>query len=65
MIKVRTFGQVLKIFETHKELHSLDEEVNNFIKENNIKKVISVSDAILTESGGATQGVIRVLTYEE
>jgi len=65
MIKVKTFGQVLKIFETHKELHDLDEEVNNFIKGNNIKKVISVSDAILTESGGATQGVIRVLTYEE
>jgi len=65
MIKVITFGQVLKIFETHKELHNLDEEVNSFIKDKNIKKVISVSDAILTESGGATQGVIRVLTYEE
>jgi hypothetical protein len=65
MIKVKTFGQVLKIFETQKELHGLDEEVNVFIRENKIKKVISVSDAILTESGGATQGVIRVLTYEE
>ncbi len=65
MIKVKTFGQVLKIFETHKELHSLDDEVNTFIKENNIKKVVSVSDAILAEAGGATMGVIRVLTYEE
>ena len=65
MIKVKTFGQALRIFETQKELHGLDDEVNSFIKDNNIKKVISVSDAILSESGGATQGVIRVLTYEE
>jgi len=64
MIKVKTFGQVLKIFETHKELMHLDEEVNGFIKDNNIKKVISVSDAVMTGEEGATQGVIRVLTYE-
>ena len=64
MIKVKTFGQVIKIFETHKELHSLDEEVNVFIKSNNVTKVISVSDAVLTGVGGETQGVIRVLTYE-
>jgi len=64
MIKVKTFGQVLKIFETHRELMQLDDEVNKFISDNNIKKVISVSDAVLTGVAGETQGVIRVLTYE-
>ena len=64
MPKVKTFGQVLKIFETHKELHALDEEVNAFLKENNITKVISVSDAVLTGEGGATQGIVRVVAYE-
>ncbi|MGA2193388.1 MAG: hypothetical protein ABSG42_08460 [Nitrospirota bacterium] len=65
MIKVKTFGQVLKIFETQKELHQLDEEVNKFLHENNIAKVVSVSDAVLTTTEGATQGVIRVVTYEQ
>ena len=64
MIKVKTFGQVLKIFETQRELHQLDDEVNQFIKDNNIKKVISVSDAVMPGPGGETQGVIRVVTYE-
>jgi len=64
MAKVKTFGQVLRIFETKRELDDLDEEVNRFIAENGVKRVISVSDALLTGEGGATQGVIRVLTYE-
>ncbi len=64
MVKVKTFGQVLKIFETHRELQQLDDEVNQFIKDNNVTKVISVSDAVLTGGGGETQGVIRVLAYE-
>jgi len=64
MAKVKTFGQVLKIFETQRELHELDDVVNRFIEENNVKKVISVSDAVLTNKDGSTQGVIRVLTYE-
>ena len=64
MIKVKTFGQVLKIFETQRELHQLDDEVNQFIKDNKITKVISVSDAVMSGPGGETQGVIRVVTYE-
>ncbi len=64
MAKVKTFGQVLKIFETKRELAELDDEVNKFIADNKVKKVISVSDAVLTTKDGATQGVIRVLTYE-
>lgn len=64
MVKVKTFGQVLKIFETQKELHGLDEEVNKFIQDNKVSRVVSVSDAVLTDENGATQGVIRVLAYE-
>ena len=64
MVKVKTFGQALKIFETQKELHTLDEEVNKFIQDNKVARVVSVSDAILTDENGATQGVIRVLAYE-
>ena len=64
MVKVKTFGQALKIFETQKELHTLDEEVNKFIQDNKVARVVSVSDAVLTDENGATQGVIRVLAYE-
>jgi len=65
MIKVKTFSQTLKIFETMSELRELDEKVSNFIKQNNIEKVISVSDTTTSTEGGATIGIIRVITYEE
>ncbi len=65
MVKVKTFGQVLKIFETQRELYSLDEDVNRFIRENKISRIISVSDAVLTAGKGETQGIIRVVAYEE
>lgn len=65
MVKVKTFMNELKIFHTTGELKQLDEQVNKFIAENGIKKVISVSDACTTDNSGATIGVIRVLTYEE
>jgi hypothetical protein len=45
------------------EIHDLDNQVNHFIQENNIKNVISVSDTC-TEGEGNTIGIIRVLTYE-
>ena len=63
MIKVKTFGEPLQIFKVHKELDELDERVNAFIKDNNITKVISVSDTATTEDG-ATIGLIRVLVYD-
>lgn len=63
MIKVKTFTQNLEIFKAHKELEDLDAKVNDFIAEEGVKKVISVSDATTNVSGG-TMGVIRVLTYE-
>jgi hypothetical protein len=62
--KVKTFTTELKIFQTIKELGILDEKVNRFIAESNVKKVISVSDTTTTDNAGATIGVIRVLTYE-
>jgi len=65
MIKVKTFTQTLKIFETMNELKDLDERVGNFIKQNNIKKVITISDTTTSSEGGATMGIIRVMAYEE
>ncbi len=63
MIKVKTFTEELKIFHTKKELNELDNKVNSFVEENNIKQVISVSDTTTTTPEG-TAGIIRVLTYD-
>ena len=65
MVKVKTFTTELKIFHTTGELKQLDEQVNKFISDNGIKKVISVSDVCTTDSSGATIGIIRVVAYEE
>ena len=65
MVKIKTFASEIKIFHTMQELRQLDEQVNKFISENGIKKVISVSDACTTDDKGATIGVIRTLAYEE
>jgi len=62
--KVKTFTTELKIFQTIKELESLDNKVNRFIAENKVKKVVSVSDSTTSDNSGATIGLIRVLTYE-
>jgi hypothetical protein len=65
MIKVKTFTNELKIFHTINELNELDKKTNDFIKENKIKKVISVSDTCTTDNTGATIGIIRALAYEQ
>jgi len=62
--KVKTFTTELRIFQTMKELETLDDRVAQFISENKVKKVISVSDTATTDTNGATIGLIRVLTYE-
>jgi hypothetical protein len=62
--KVKTFTNELKVFHAMKELAALDEQVNRFIAENGVKKVISVSDTTTTDNTGATIGLIRVLVYE-
>ncbi len=63
-VRVKTFTSEVRIFQTMKELETLDEEVNHFIAKNRVKKVVSVSDTTTTDDTGATIGLIRVLTYE-
>ncbi|GAB4344235.1 MAG: hypothetical protein Kow0099_23470 [Candidatus Abyssubacteria bacterium] len=65
MVKVKTFGSQFKIFHIAQELDELDARVNEFITNNNVKKVVSVSDATTTNTDGATMGIIRVLAYED
>jgi hypothetical protein len=65
MIKVKTFASEIKIFHTVRELQQLDNEVNKFIADSGIKRLISVSDACTTDDSGATIGVIRTIAYEE
>lgn len=64
MIKVKTFGEPLEPFRARKELDELDARINQFISENGIKQVISVSDSTSNEKG-STIGLIRVLVYED
>jgi hypothetical protein len=64
MVKVKTFASPLKIFQARKELEELDAMVNRFIKEKNVQKIVSVSDACTTDDSGATIGLIRVMAYE-
>jgi hypothetical protein len=64
MIRVKTFTSELRIFKTMTELTDLDEQVNRFLSENDITSVISVSDTCTSDEGGATMGLIRVLTYQ-
>ena len=63
MVKVKTFASPLKIFQARKELENLDAMVNQFIEENKIQKVISVSDTCTEDESGSI-GVIRVIAYE-
>jgi hypothetical protein len=63
-LKVKSFTTELKIFQTMKELDTLDDQVNRFITKNRVKRVVSVSDTSTSDDTGATIGLIRVLTYE-
>ena len=64
MVKVKTFTSPLRIFHTKEELDNLDNMVNAFIADNNVSKVISVSDACTSDDQGATIGIVRILAYE-
>ncbi len=64
MVKVKTFSSPLKIFHIKNELAALDEQINRFIEENHINKVVSISDACTTDEKGTTIGLIRVMAYE-
>ena len=63
MIKVKTFTNEIRAFHAMNEIAELDSQVNKFIEENGVQKVISVSDTS-TMGEGSTCGIIRVLTYE-
>jgi len=63
-IKVKTFTNELREFKAMRELADLDEQVNKFIKEKKVKKVISASDTTTADITGASIGLIRVLVYE-
>lgn len=63
MIRIKTFGEPLQPFKAQRELDELDERINQFIEDNGISRVYSVSDATTQESG-STCGLIRVLVYE-
>ena len=63
MAKVKTFTSPLKVFHVREELEQLDQQVNQFIEQNNITTVVSVSDTTTTDDNGASIGIIRVLTY--
>ena len=62
--RVKTFTTELRIFQTMKELETLDNQVNRFIVENGVKKVVSVTDTATADNTGATIGLIRVVAYE-
>ena len=64
MVRIKTFASPLKIFHARKELDALDNSVNQFIAEHQIKKVISVSDSCTTDDSGASIGLIRVVAYD-
>jgi hypothetical protein len=63
-MKVKTFASPLKIFQARKELEELDSMVNKFIEENNVQRIVSVSDACTTDDSGSSIGLIRVMAYE-
>jgi hypothetical protein len=63
--KVKSFGMEIRPMKTMQELQQLDEMVNSFVAANNVKKLISVSDAQATDDTGETIGLIRVIAYED
>ena len=65
MTKVKTFMSNIRVFHAVREIEALDEDVNKFVQENNVDKIISVNDACTTDANGATIGIIRVVAYKE
>ncbi|MCF8070618.1 MAG: hypothetical protein K9L30_18715 [Desulfobacterales bacterium] len=63
MVRVKTFTNVLKPLYVMKALRELDDQVNAFIRDNHVEKVVSVSDTS-TSGDGETIGIIRVLAYK-
>lgn len=64
MFKVKTFTIPLMIFQVRNKLDALDQQVNQFIQEEQAKRIVAVSDTHTTDDSGATIGLIRAVTYE-
>ena len=64
MLKVKTFGMEIRPLKTMHELAALDDIVNKFLVEHDVRRVISVSDVATTDNTGETIGIIRVVSYE-
>ena len=64
MPKVKTFTTDLSIFKTANQLDELDRRVNDYIEQNAVATIHSVSDTTATDETGATMGLIRVLAYD-
>lgn len=63
--KVKSFGMEIRPMKTMQELRQLDEQVNRFIAENGVKRIISASDSSTTDDKGETIGLVRVVAYED
>lgn len=63
MIRVKTFATPLRVFKAHEELENLDRDVNRFLEDSDVDDVVSVSDAVTTDTTGAAIGLVRVVTY--
>jgi hypothetical protein len=64
MPNVITFTAELEIFKTINQLKDLDDRVNEFIRENGVKTVHSISDTTTSDNTGKTMGIIRVMVYD-
>jgi hypothetical protein len=65
MYKSKTFGTELEIFQAHRELDKIDQQVNEFLAAHPGCRLVGISDMPLTDDSGATRGLIRVVAYEE
>ena len=63
--KVKSFGMEIRPMKTMQELRQLDEQVNRFVAENGVKRIISVADSSTTDDKGETIGLVRVVAYED
>ena len=63
--RVKSFGMELRPLKAMRELHDLDEQVNRFVAENGVKRIVSVSDSPTTDDKGETIGIVRVVAYED
>ena len=64
MARVKTFTCPLKVFHVKEELENLDAQVNRFIEDSNVTKLISVTDTTTADNTGASIGIIRVVAFE-